>query len=562
MHDELHFIFNIAIALGIALIGGWGAHALRLSPLVGYLLAGMAIGPLATNAVGNRQEIASLAEVGVVFLMFVLGIEFSLKELARAGLAAIAGTLTQILLLIGAGFGIGLMLGWPIPASLFLGGILSISSTMVILKTLMGRGETVESHGRLLLAMLIVQDLAVVVLMLLLPRLAGGNGIVWSEVALLMLKGALFIGATLFLGVRGIPPLIEKVERLRSPELSILTAAVLALGCAAISGWLGLSPALGAFMGGLLLTESDFEHSVMARVGPMRDLFATLFFVSIGMLMDVRFIISHVPQVLGLALLFLLCKGVLTMVALAPFGVRGKTLAFAGLGMVPLGEFNFVMAGLGRSSGALSEEFYNWILAATLPTIVLTPAAFHFAPRLTRMFAKWPLIGPVFVARAKVFDGKGENENPLADHAIVVGYGRVGRRVARGLRTAGLHVVVMEDDWQSLESAREAGFTVIYGDATYRDVLHAAHPEKAKMIVVALPDFGATRAVVHRSRELDPEGLIVARARRAEDDVKLREAGASAVVAPELAGALMLLDETLLLLGLPPQSTTYVVPAP
>ena len=279
MSHELHFILSLAIALVIALIGGCVAHVLRLSPLVGYLLAGMAIGPLAANVVTNREEIAALSEIGVVFLMFVLGIEFSLKYLARAGLAGVLGALIQVLLLIAAGTGLGAALGWPWQTGLFFGGVMSISSTMVILKTLMSRGEMTSSHGRLLLAMLIVQDLAVVVLMLLLPRLAGGASLDWVGLGLLALKGVLFIAATLFFGTRVVPPLIEKVEGLRAPELSILTAAALALGVAALSGWLGLSPALGAFMAGLLLTESDFEHDIKARIGPMRDLFATLFFV-------------------------------------------------------------------------------------------------------------------------------------------------------------------------------------------------------------------------------------------------------------------------------------------
>ena len=559
MHEELHIILSLAIAFGIALCGGWITHTLRLSPLVGYLAAGMAIGPLAANVVTNREEIAALSEVGVMFLMFVLGIEFSLKDLARAGMIAVVGTLLQMLFLIAAGFCIGALLGWNWQAGLFFGGVISISSTMVILKTLMSRGEIQAPHGRLLLAMLIVQDLAVVFLILLLPRLVQGNGVEWRELASIILKGALFISLTLFLGSRVVPLFLAKIESLRTPELSILTAATLALGTAALSGTLGLSPALGAFLAGLLLTETDFEHYVMARIGPMRDLFATLFFVSIGMLIDVSFILTRLPQVLGLSLLCVLVKALFTLVALAPFRPGGTTLMFTGLGMISLGEFNFLLASAGLKAGAFNEEIYNLVLASALPTIVLTPLFFSIAPRLALGVSRWPLLRWAFSTQAQVFDDTTSPKTPKpSDLAVIIGYGRVGRHVAFGLRRAGLKVAVIENDWAILEKVREAHFVAVYGDASYRPVLRAAGIETARLVVVALPDFGATRAVVHRARSINAEALIMARAQHAEDDVRLREAGASAVVSPELAGAIMLLDETLLLLGLAPE--TPVVP--
>ena len=500
MHEELHVILSLAIAFSIALCGGWIAHGLRLSPLVGYLVAGIAIGPLAANVVSNREEISALSEIGVMFLMFMLGIEFSLKDLARAGAAAIAGTLLQILFLIAAGFGIGQLMGWEWQASLFFGGVICISSTMVILKTLMERGEVLAPHGRLLLAMLIVQDLAVVFLILLLPRLVKGGGIEWLEIGFVVLKGAVFISGTLFFGARVVPVLMEKIERLRTSELSILTAATLALGTAAISGALGLSPALGAFLAGILLTETDFEHYIMARIGPMRDLFATLFFVSVGMLIDVNFILTHLLQVIGLAFICVVVKSLLTFVALAPFRPGGKTLMFTSLGMISLGEFNFVLAGAGLKAGAFTDDIYNLILASALPTIILTPLFFNIAPRLARTFSGVPLLKWFFPSGARVFNDESEVPDAGEELAVVVGYGRVGRHVAFGLRRAGLRVAVIESDWMILEKVRESHFKAVYGDASYRPVLRAAGVENARIVVVALPDFGATRAVVHRTR--------------------------------------------------------------
>lgn len=547
MSHELQLILNLTIAIATALVGGLAAHWLRQSPIIGYLLAGMIIGPFTPGFIGEREQIAVLAEIGVIFLMFALGIEFSLKELARIKGPAILGTTIQLSLILMSGFLLGAILGWPWAQSLFFGGIISVSSTMVILKNLMNRGEVNSNHGRLLLAMLIVQDLAVVLLILLLPKITAGSEGAAVELGWVLTKALLFIGVTLFLGARVVPQLMARVERLHSPELFLLTAVALALVTASASAMLGLSPALGAFMGGLMLTETEFDHRVIAEMVPMRDLFATLFFVSVGMLIDVGFIFRHLPGVLGLALFIIFAKAILTSLALLPFKLGGKTTAFAALGMISIGEFNYVLAQVGRSAGAISSDLYNLILSSSLLTILLTPAAFYIAPRAARLMSRLPVFGPLLDARVE----NSSEDAALQNHAIVVGYGRVGQRMVRGLRKAGLAVTVIEQDLNLSREVSRDGLATIYGDASHENVLAAAHPENARVIVVALPDFGATRAVVHRARRANPEVLIVARAQRAENDVTLREAGATAVVVPELAGALMLLNETLLLLNLP-----------
>lgn len=556
MSHELELIRNLTIAIATALAGGLVAHTLRQSPIVGYIVAGMLIGPHTPGYVGNRPQIEVLSHVGVILLMFALGIEFSLKDLGRIKAAAIGGTILQLLLTIAAGWGLGCILGWKMAESVFFGGIIAVSSTMVILKNLMNRGEMTSNHGRLLLAMLIVQDLAVVVLMLLLPQVVGkgGNAI---ELLLVLFKALAFIGATLFLGDRVIPRLMMQVERLRSPELFLLTAVVLALGMAALSAWLGLSAPLGAFLAGLMLTETEFDHRVIAEMVPMRDLFATLFFVSIGMLIDVRFIIAHPLAIIGLALFIVIVKAVVTTVALLPFRMGGKTTLFAGLGMIPIGEFNYVMAQKGLEVNAITVDQLNLILTSSLLTIALAPAALWIAPRADLLLGRLPWLGRLF---APASDELPEIAS-LQDHAVVVGYGRVGRRMARGLRQAGLRVVIIEQDLAMVRELTAQGTPAVLGDASYTAVLKAAHAHLARVVVVALPDFGATRAVVHRVRHDNPNALIVARAQHSENDVKLRAAGATAVVVPEIAGALMVLQETLILLGLPHDHIFTGIPA-
>jgi CPA2 family monovalent cation:H+ antiporter-2 len=547
MTHEHQLILNLTVAITIALIGGLIAHRMKQSPIVGYLVTGMLIGPFTPGFVGDQEQITVLAEIGVIFLMFALGIEFSLKELAKVKGPAVIGTLVQVVLIILGGIAFGMISGWPLMQSLFFGGIISVSSTMVILKNLMSRGEMESKHGRLLLAMLIVQDLAVVVLILLLPKLASSADNAALDLARVLLKALIFIGVTLFLGARVVPQLMARVEGLRSPELFLLTAVALALCTASASAWLGLSPALGAFMGGLMLTETEFDHRVVAEMVPMRDLFATLFFVSVGMLIDVGFIVRHVPSVIGLALFIMLAKAALTATAMLPFRLGSKTTAFVSLGMISIGEFNYVLAQVGRKNNVIPTELYNLILSSSLLTILLTPGAFWIAPRVGKALSRLPVIGQWLTPRTE----PEFKEGTIEEHAIIIGYGRVGKRMARGLRQAGLPIVIIDQNLNLVQEISAGGVTAIYGDASYENVLAAAKPEKARVIVVALPDFGATRAIVHRARRANPDVLIVARAQRAENDVKLREAGATAVVVPEMAGALMLLEETLLLLGLP-----------
>lgn len=550
LSHEIVVIINIALAVGVALIGGMVAHRLKQSPIIGYLLGGMLVGNFATGLIVEREQIATLAEVGVIFLMFALGIEFSLKEIVRMKGPAIFGTIAQVSLVLAGGWAFGKLCGWSDGQALFFGGVISVSSTMVIIKTLMARGEITSRHGRLMLGMLIVQDLAVVFLILLLPKLAAPagaeNSVTLLEVLTVLLKASGFIALTLILGARVVPRFMNHVAALGSSELFLLTAVFLALGSAGASAWIGLSPALGAFLAGLMLTETEFEHRVIAELVPMRDLFATLFFVSMGLLVNVTYVVAHLPLIFGVAIFIVLLKALVTLGVLLPFKLGGKTTAFVGLGMIPIGEFSFVLAQAGLGAKAITPDLYNLIVAAALVTIFLTPLAFWIAPRFDQTMARVPILKTFFATRQI---SQTSDEILESSHAIVLGYGRVGWRVARGLRQAGIPVVVVEEDLHLIQELHRERHAAVYGDASYPSVLEAARPQNASVIVVALPDFGATRVAVQNAHRANPNAIIIARASRPEHDARLREAGATTVVIPELAGAFMLLEETLLHLG-------------
>ena len=547
MTEELRLILDVTVALAAALLGGALAHRLRQSVIVGYLLAGIIIGSLAPSLIGHLANIRALAEIGVIFLMFALGIEFSLKDLLRAKGIAVVGTMIQMALLIAVGVGLGALLKWPFAQGLFFGGVISVSSTTVILKTLLDRGEVASHHGRALLNMLIVQDLFVVILIVLLPQVTTASGQnLLAVVALALLKTILFIFATIFLGVRVVPRLMARVEQFHAPELFLLAAVALALGVAMASAALGLSPALGAFLGGLMLTETEFDHRVIAEVAPMRNLFATLFFVSVGMLIDLAFIGQHLLTVLALTLFIVVAKVVATLIALIPFQLGSKSKLYTSFGMIQFGEFSYVLAQAGVGVGAISGEFNTLLLAASVLTIVLTPGAFWIVPRADRLLTQTPGVRRWMGGSPQILAA----DERMSEHVIVAGYGRVGQQVTEALRKTGLPVIVIEDDLLVAQTLRAEGYPVIFGDASNAHILSVARPQFALALIACLPDSGATRALVKNARGMSADLAILARISRAEDEEFLTRLGVQ-VVLPEYAGAQLLLELSQRALGLP-----------
>lgn len=557
MTDEFALIVNITVVLAVAGLGGWLATLLRQPPVAGYLVAGLMIGPFTPGFTANQETVAALAEVGVIFLMFALGVTFSIKELGRVGRVALWATVLQVVLTLAGSVVLFTFWQGSAVAAFFIGCALVASSSMVMLKTLLDRGEAASGHGRLLLSMAIVQDLLVVLLIVLLPLFghqhATGQAAnrelstVLSAVAGTVIKVAVFIGVGLYLGARVLPVVMSQVSRRRSSELFILTAAVIALGTAVLSAKLGLSAALGAFLAGLMLSESEFDHRVLTEIVPLRDLFATLFFVSVGMLIDLPFIIVHWQLVLGFTLGVVLLKMLATLLGVLPFKLRPRTAAFTALGMVPIGELNFVLAQVGLSTGSLSADSYKLILATALLTIVLMPTLLRAAPWFGQRMAQLPLLQRCFDSTAQ---GVG-HVSRLEAHAVVIGFGRVGHCIASGLRARGMPLVVIDSRLTRVREAMAEGIDAIYGSASAANVLQAAAIEHARLVVLALIDHPSTLAVIQQVRNINPHITIAARAEQAEHEAALRAAGASRVIVPELAGADALLNDTLDLLGMP-----------
>jgi len=554
MTDEFSLIVNITVVLALAGVGGLLASLLKQPPVAGYLAVGVVIGPFTPGFNGNTQTIAALAEVGVIFLMFALGVSFSVKELNRVGPVALWATVLQVMLTVAGGLLLFSLWHGDGNEALFIGCALAASSSMVMLKTLLDRGEVASAHGRLLLSMAIVQDLLIVLLIVLLPLFGHAQAGAARSLANLLLtiaftvgKAAVFVGVGLYIGARFLPLAMSYITRHRSSELFILAAAVIAMGTAALSASLGLSAALGAFLAGLMLSESEFDHRVLSEIVPLRDLFTTLFFVSVGMLIDVPFMLAHWQMVLSFTFIAMLLKVLATLIGVLPFKLTPRTAAFTALGMMPIGELNFVLAQGGLSSGNLSVESYKLILSAALFTIVLMPSLLRAAPWLGKRIAQLPLLWRCFDPNANLAG----HHSGLEAHAVVIGYGRVGHCIANGIKSKGMPVVVIDTRLPRVREAIADGFEGIYGSAASLHVLQAAAIDQARIVVVALTNHDATLAVVREIRSLNSKVTITARAQQADDVPSLKHSGAALVIVPELAGADALLNDTLDMLGMP-----------
>ena len=374
MLDEIDLILNMAIVLGAALAGGLAAHFLKQSTIVGYLLAGVIVGPHALGLIHESDEIRVLATIGVVLLLFTLGIKFSLREMMQIRKVAIGGGIFQLLVTTAMGIGVASLLGWSIHEAAIFGFLIALSSTMVVIGMLTDRGELESVHGRVMVGILLVQDIAAAFAMFILPALGDSGTSLSLALGIAFLKAGLFIILVLLLGAWLIPRFIRRVASRGSRELFIISSAALCFGGAFGAYYFGLSAALGAFAVGLIISESDFAHQVLGSMIPVRDIFSALFFVSLGMLIDLSFMAGNIATVMIIVLTIVLGKFVICSATAQIFGYRGKTIPLVGAGMIQIGEFSFVLAELGLGAEIISEYLYSLILASAMISIILTPS--------------------------------------------------------------------------------------------------------------------------------------------------------------------------------------------
>ncbi|HYL71139.1 MAG TPA: cation:proton antiporter [Candidatus Dormibacteraeota bacterium] len=524
-------------------------HRLKLPALPGFIVAGVLLGPNALGLVSDVHQVESLAEVGVILLLFTIGIEFSLSRLREMGRQVVIGGGAQVLLTVGLSAALAAGLGLPWPLAVLVGFLVALSSTAIVLKGLADKGEIDAPHGRLATGVLIFQDLCVVPMMLVLPFLAGAAGggaagLVWA-----LAKAGLVVAGVLVLARTVVPRVLSEIVKTRSRELFliavILVGTLTALGTAAA----GASLALGAFLAGLVISESDYGHQAMAELLPFRDVFISLFFVAVGMLVHVGFLRDHPGMALVGVAAIMGGKSLLAALGPALLGYSGRVALLAGLAVSQIGEFSFVLARQGRDTGLLPEGLYQTFLAVAVLTMLVTPFALQSGPVLLDGLERWiPLDRLLPGFRPQALTPVGE---PLTDHVIVAGYGLNGRNLAAALRSIRAPYLIVELNAQTVRQARARGEPAFYGDATREEILRGLGAERARILVVAISDPAATRRMVRVARGLNPRIYIIARTRYVVEMPELTRLGADVVIPEEFETSVEIFARVLAHYGVP-----------
>jgi CPA2 family monovalent cation:H+ antiporter-2 len=551
MH-EVTLLINIAVALAVAFFGGVLARRIGLPTIVGYILAGIFIGPFTPGFVGDMETISQLAELGVIFLMFGVGLHFSLHDLWKVRAIAIPGALGRMAITTLLGFGLSRLFGWSIPTGIVIGLSISIASTVVLLRALMDNGLLNTQHGQAAVGWVIVEDVATVLILVLMPTLVPTSaGFNWGQLGLTLLKASAFFVVALFAGARLIPWLLLRIANTRSRELFILAILVIALGIALSAAELfGVSLALGAFVAGVVVSESPLSLQVGADVLPFREAFAVLFFVSIGMLVNPDYLLNNIGSILAITGLIVVGKALVTLLMGFVFPWPARTTLVLAVSLSQIGEFSFILGQEELGLGLLNQSQYSLILAGALLSIILNTPAFRLIDPLEKWLRRFPAVW-------KLLDRQGpplpDTRKSMEEHVVIVGYGRVGRHIVSLLGEMEIPHLVVEADSHRIEELDQLGVPNLYGDAANSEVLDHAGLSHARALVVAGPDEDASTLVVTAARDLAPDLPIIARATSEEGTKRLAQLGAQHVIHPELEGGLEIMRHTLLQLGFPLQ---------
>jgi len=512
------------------------AAKLRIPPVVGFLATGLVIGPSGLALVPDVHRVEVFAEIGVVLLLFAIGLELDIGELRELGRPFFVGGAAQCALTAVAAALAAAALGAPLRTAVFVGLVVSLSSTAVVLKLYEGHRQLGTPQGKVSLAILLFQDFLLIPIIVLTPVLAGAAEASAASLALRFAGALGAVAAVFFLARIAMPQIIHRVVALRSREVFVLGALAACLTMAWFTAWLGFSLALGAFLAGIIVSESEYSHQIVADISPFRDLFSSIFFVSIGMLVDLPFALAHLPAIVVIAMAIVVVKGAMAGGAIRLAGYTSRIAILSGLTLAQIGEFSFLIMGVGRSYGLLEGEHFQILLAASVLTLALTPPLFAAAPLLARKLAAFTPPEAVGSAAA---------EQPRSGHVIVVGYGMNGSLLAKVLGEARIPFVVIELDPVNVRDSRSQGVPILFGDATRREILEHAGIEAARVAVFAISDPHAVRLCVALARRSNPALHIIVRTRMIKEIEELRRCGADHVIAEEFEAAIEIFTHVL-----------------
>jgi CPA2 family monovalent cation:H+ antiporter-2 len=514
---ETALITTIAAGIGLAFLLGLLVTRIGMPPLVGYLLAGIVVGPFTPGIVADSRIAQQLAEMGVILLMFGVGIHFSVGDLLAVKRIALPGAVVQIAVATVLGTAISLLWGWSLGSGIVFGLCLSVASTVVLLRALEDRGLLDSEDGRIAVGWLIVEDLATVLVLVLLPALApalGGDAAtgatstgVLATLAITLAKVAAFIALIFLVGRRAVPWLLERVARTGSRELFTLAVLAVALGIAVGASVLfGVSVALGAFFAGMVVNGSDLSHEAAADALPLQDAFSVLFFVAVGMLFDPTILLEHPFQILGVLLIVMVGKSLGALAIVLGFRYPLRTALMISASLAQIGEFSFILAALGVTLGVLPPEAQGVIVAVAILSISLNPVTFGGARLLNRWVTARPRLLSILERESKAPEETPlPSQPPLTDHVIIVGHGRVGSIVAETIASHPTKYVVVDEHFERVEALRKRGITAYFGDASRPGVLDQAHLANARLLIVTAPDAYKARAIIDVARKVNPE---------------------------------------------------------
>ena len=530
MATELELLNSIVIVISLSVVVLFIFHRLRAPTIVGFLLTGILAGPQGLGLISASEQVSLLADIGVVLLLFTVGIEVSLRDIIQLKKYVLIGGSLQVALTTVAVFLVMISLDLPVGTAVLLGLLVSLSSTAIVLRIIQKREEFDSLHGRTTLGILIFQDMAVVPMMLLIPLLPGSTLALGSSPLAVALKG-LFIVALIIISAKWlVPRVLYSIARTRDRELFLLSIVAICLAVAWITSLAGLSLGLGAFLAGLIISESPYSHQAFGNIVPLRDVFTSFFFISIGMLLDVGVLIANPAFIVLLALAVMALKAALAGFAISLMGLPFRIIILVSLALSQIGEFSFVLSKVGFESGLISREYYQIFLDVTVLTLAATSLIMAVSPKVAEGMLRLPLPSRL---KARPYPSVSKELEALEDHLIIIGYGVNGRNVARSAKRESIPYLIIDMDPEIVMREGKSGEPIYFGDAASEAVLNHVGICKAKAMVIAISDPSATRRITELARRLNSDIFIIARTRYVQEMKPLHDLGADEVIPEE-----------------------------
>jgi len=551
--SETNVLVNLFAAVLVALLMGYLASRLRLPPIAGYLIAGVLVGPYTPGFRSDMEVVRSLADIGVAFLMFAVGTQVNLGHLRRVQRVGVLGGILAVVVATALGALVAKTLGASWSSGLFFGALLALSSTAVAVKILTDRGELETLHGRIALSVLLVQDFLVVPLVLVLPVLSDPSGAALGSVMLALGKAALLLGGSVLIGIRLLPRLLDRVADTGSRELMLFATISIALGAALGTQELGISAAVGAFIGGLIVSQTQLSRQVSAIFSPLRDLFSIFFFISVGMVLDFKLLREAPAQTAITILLVVVGKAVVVFLVTRLFGYGRRISLMVAVTLAQVGEFSFILAGVGLTNGLIDDHLYSVVVSAALVSIFLNPFLIDLAGRSIEWVRRRARLAQFFAERPGDMPAV-EGHDELAGHAIVAGYGRVGRELVEALTQEGIAVVVIDHDPAAIRDLGRNKVRHVYGDAADREALRTAGLGRARLLAFTIPDPAAVRGLLRMADRANSDLQVIVRVHHAEEMTAIGHLGVQ-FVHPEFEAGLHFVRHALELYGLNPEES-------